>query len=145
MNADSYRDKSLEMPEWTPSAGEFFDAIHIPFKERTLIGKIILRLGQALLALAVIIWLGDINLPPIMGYASQKWTLFGGLFCFALAYLSQLAGGLLVGYSIWVFIGAGETPEGFTFSVIPGEVWRQCGIMFIGGIALATVFGRKWK
>lgn len=142
---DSSPDKSLQTPDFAPTAGEFFDAFSIPFEERTLVSKIVLRAGQALLAGTVMVYFFHIPFPDFMGYTAQDWTLWGALICLGLAYLSMLAGGLLFLVAVWFFFEAGQTPDGFSFSAIPGETWGKCVGLALGGFALARIFGRKWR
>ena len=142
----SSADRSLQMPDFAPTSGSgFFDAFSIPFEERTLPSKIVLRTGQILLAGAVMVFALPISCPDFMGYTVQEWTLGGAAICLGLAYLSGPVGGLLFFAAVWILFDAAETPEGFSLSAISGETWGKCAGMAFGGFALARVFGRKWR
>ncbi|MBK8562515.1 MAG: hypothetical protein IPN76_04010 [Saprospiraceae bacterium] len=143
MNRESHEDKSLQMPGWGTSGGGLFDALHVPFQERRLMGRVFIRLGQVLLAAWFICWITGAKSPVIMGYSPQEWTLGGGLLCLALVYLAELAALALVLFAIWMLSEVGSTLEGFSLSAIPAAVWGKCLFIGIGGVALAKLFGRR--
>lgn len=110
--------------------------------ERTRAAQAFLFLGWGIISLAIICYLFGVGLPQVAGTSAIKVSIFIGILCVLLVYLSELIGVVMVLTGMWFLKSSGLSPEGFSFWNVSSKNWLITIIGISLGIVIWKVFAR---